>query len=368
MDVFKQLFASILILSTFILPLNADTNKIKSKELYLKYLKYPPIIYQNQRFSIELEARILSDENDFDIINTKYDNGKYIEQITGDVIWKNEGNHRYTSKIVYKVTSYNFRLPTIKLDLIQSNENNQSFIVNSITVKPPKIKFSNIISNQNNFSNIIATDMIIKDIQTKQFNNKMLMVVCNIETSNGNLEEFYLNQFKDQGLNSFSENYPIQDMYYYMIIPSHIDNIKFNYYNPDISKFIEVNLPIVLEENLVSTQTNLNPNNSGLLLYKQIASIVFLMISIILFIITRHKFTIVLMVLFLLLSISLLMPNQIIKINKGTKIYILPTALSTIYKITNKDNNVEKLMENDKFIKILFENKNIGWVKKQDVK
>ncbi len=377
MGVLKNFFASIIYLVIFFTPLNADIFSIfpaaqqsESKELYLKYSEIPNIIYMNQRFSVKLEAIILTDANNYDLISTNFLNGNNIELITSDVIWKDEGNHKFTATIVYKVTSKNFRLPDIKLNIYEVDEYvlEDDILINSIKLKAPKIKFSDIINNQNNFSNIIATDMIIKDIQTKQFNNKMLMVVCNIETQNGNLEEFNIKQFQDQGINSFSENYPSQSMFYYLIIPSHINIIKFNYYNPILLEFTEVILPISLEENLVSTQTDLNPNNHGLLLYKQIASIVLLMISIILYIVTRHYLSIIFIVVFLIISSILLIPNKKIFIVKNTNVYILPTPLSTIYKVSNTDNEVEVLMEKDNFIKVLFKNKNIGWIRKSDVK
>jgi uncharacterized pyridoxamine 5'-phosphate oxidase family protein len=61
-------------------------------------------------------------------------------------------------------------------------------------------------------------------------------------------------------------------------------------------------------------------------------------------------------------------PNSRIILPKDTKIYILPTSSSTIYKIVQKKSEVEVLIKKDKFIKVLFKNKNIGWVKKDDIK
>ena len=117
---------------------------------------------------------------------------------------------------------------------------------------------------------------------------KVLLEQCNIQAKNSNLEEFYLSKFDDQGMTSFKDNYPTQSMFYYLIVPSHIDSINFSYYNPKTLQFVNVELPVILEENLVSTQTDLNPNSGNMLRYKQIIVLVLLLSCIIIYIMTRN--------------------------------------------------------------------------------
>ena len=153
-----------------------------------------------------------------------------------------------------------------------------------------------------------------------------------------------------------------------MIIPSHISSIKFDYYNPLSSKFITVELPIMLEDELISTQTNLNPNEGSLLFYKQVSSLGLLVVFILIYLKTKDKIFILPIILFGFLFIKLVLPNQKIIINKDTKVYILPTKSSTVYKIVDKRSEVEVLQKKKGFIKILFTNKNIGWIRESDVK
>ena len=382
----KRLIASIFCIIFIYIPLEAEFLELfsknvqqnqtiqqiypKSKELYIKYTKYPLVVYEKQRFAVELEARILTDHNNFDFLSTSYKNSKNVDIITDKIMWKDMGNNRYTTKIIYKIKDKDFKLPTIRLSL-EANSQGVDFEnkeIKFIEIEPPKIKYMKIAINQRGFSNIIATNLRIKEIQTKQYNNKMLMVVCNIEATNGNLEEFNLLEFKNQGIKDFEENYPIQSMYYYAIIPSYINNIKFNYYNPITLKFVDVELPIMLEDNLVSTQTNLNPNDGNLIYYKKIGASVLLSIFILMYIKTKNKFFILIILIFTFIFIKLFLPNKKVYIQKDTKVYILPTKLSTIYKIVQKRSEVEVLMKKEEFIKIMFKNKNIGWIRQKDVK
>jgi len=238
----------------------------------------------------------------------------------------------------------------------------------TVMLNPPKIKYNKIALKQEKFSNIIANELEIKSVKTKQYTNKMLMIVLNIKAKDSNLEEFYLKQFKDQGVNSLVEEGDIQRMYYYVIVPNYIDNIKFDYYNPIAASFVRVELPIILEDDLVSTQTDLNPQENNMLYYKQITTIILLILLFLIYLKTRSKIILMFSVIFMIILVKLVLPNKIIAIQPDTKVYILPTSSSTVYKILSKKQMVEVLLEKDNFIKVLFKNKHIGWIKENDIK
>ena len=153
------------------------------------------------------------------------------------------------------------------------------------------------------------------------------------------------------------------------IIPIYKKNIIFNYYNTTNNRFEKIVVPIVFEEELVSTQTDLNPNNSSFEFYKKVAVGVFALILLLLFIWKKNFY---ILVLFLLVTIFLMvfaMPNKNITLKEGTVIYILPTKNSTIFQKVNKPIVVEDMKRKNGFIKVMFgsgaENF-IGWVKEED--
>ncbi len=338
-----------------------DTN-ITSKDLYIKYIKYPTSVYTQQRFTVELEARILLDNDDYDIVTT-YSNEKNIDILDEDIYWLPQGNeNQYTTRITYKARDKDFILPTLKLAVTQYSKD-----IDFVTISPPKIKYNKIAINQTKFSNIIADDLKIKEIKVKQLNNKMLILITHIETVNGNLEEFYLKPFKIQKTESFEDHYPLQVIYYSVEVPNHLDSIEFDYYNTKLDTFVTVQLPIMLEEELVSTQTDLNPYDSNILFYKQASTLIIILVFLLFYVKTKHKIFTVFIFIFTIIFIKLVLPNEKILIKKNTKVYILPTKLSTVYKITNKNDKVEILIKRDNFIKVLFKNKHIGWIKENDI-
>lgn len=340
-----------------------SSENTKSKEIYLSYKKYPKRVFTNQKFDIEFNAIILKNPTQYDKIVTTFTSEKGIDLLTSDVQWIETKPNRYKATVSYKVHDQNFILPQITLALFKDNQ-----IIDYTTIPSPKIEYEKIAINQKLFSNIIASDLQIHTVKTKQYTNNILHTTLHIEGKNSNLEDMHLNSYNEQGINSLSQKYPNQSLYYYVMIPSHTKQINFNYYNTLKKEFITIHIPIILDEELVSTQTDLNPYNSSILIYKQVFSGVFLLLFIILYIITKHNKYLILVAIVISILAYLFMPNRKVLLNEKTKVYILPTTNSTVYKILKRKNIVEIINKKDKFVKVLFNNENIGWVKKNDIK
>ncbi len=334
----------------------------KSKEIYLSYEKYPNRVFTGQKFDIQLSSIILKDPTSYDKIITTFTTEESIDILTTDVVWEEIKSNRYTTTISYKVYDKEFILPRITLALIKNGQ-----IIDYISVESPKIEYEKIAINQKLFSNIIAKNLQVHTVKTKQYTNNILHTTLHIEGINSNLEDIHFNSYEDQGINSLTQNYPNQSLYYYVMIPSHTKQINFTYYNTLQKEFITIQIPIILDEELVSTQTELNPYNSSILIYKQVFSGVFLALFIIMYIITRHNRYLILMTIMIIILAYLFIPNKKILLNENTKVYILPTSNSTVYNILDRKHIVEQINEKDKFIKVLFENENIGWIKESDV-
>lgn len=341
-----------------------SNEEIESKELYLEYSSFPQRVFTGQKFEVTLKALILKEPNSYDNIVTTFTQEKNIEKITQDIVWIKNKSSEYTTTITYKVHKNAFTLPKITLALSKDED-----IIDFISIDSPEIKYEQIAVNQKLFSNVIAKKLEVLTVKTKQYTNNILHTTINIKGTNSNLEDFKLNEYKDeeQATNSFTDFHPIQNLYYYVMIPSHKKMIKFNYYNTDTKDFVMITIPVILDEELVSTQTELNPYNSSILIYKQVLSGILLFISILLFIFTRNNIYLIFITIFIIIMAYLFIPNKKILINKGISVYILPTNNSTVFKIIEKKNIVEIVNEKDGFIKILFDNESIGWIKKNDI-
>ena len=350
-----------LLITIFISPLFAQENlksDIKSKNIYIDYLSYPKRVFTKQKFEVVLKTTIFIDQSKYDKIITTFEGEENIDLPEITPVWNKEKENIYISKISFKSKDKQFTLPNITIALLKDNS-----IIDFISINSPKIKFEKIAVNQKLFSRIIASNLEINTIKTKQYTNNILHSTINIQATNSNLEDMRLNSFDDQGIKSLSDKPPHQNLYYYVMIPSHKKEIQFTYYNTILKDFILITLPITLEEELVSTQTDLNPYNSSILIYKQISVISLLIITILLFIFTkRNKYLFIIVILISIIG-YLFIPNKKLIIQSGTKIYILPTKYSTVYKVLENKELVEIINKKENYLKVLFKNNNIGWIK-----
>ncbi|RLA76050.1 MAG: hypothetical protein DRG78_19785 [Epsilonproteobacteria bacterium] len=338
-------------------------DEIKSKELYLTYEKYPDRVFTGQKFEVKLQAIILTNEEKYDEVITTFTQEENIGVLTQDIIWKKDTSGKYFTTISYKTYHKKFILPTITIALVKDDN-----IIDFISAKSPKIKYEKIAINEKTFSGIIATSLEVHTVKTKQYTNNILHSTIKIEATNSNLEDIKLKQYTEQGIKNLTQKGLKQEVYYYVMIPSHTKQISFTYYNVNLKEFIMINIPIIMDEELVSTQTELNPYNSSLLVYKQVFSSALLLFFIFIYLISKRDIYLILITIFIVILAYLFIPNKKILLVKDIKVYILPTKSSTIYEILKSKRVVEIINEKDNFIKVLFKNKNIGWINKNDIK
>jgi hypothetical protein len=335
---------------------------IKTKNIHLQYTSYPKKAYAKQKFTVSLKAIISL--NNLTKINTIFKNYKGVKILNENNKWvlsKDEENI-YTNSFDFIITSDKFKMPLIKLDIYVNGKYKES-----AKIPPKKIEFKKIVLATKNFCNVLADDLEIIDQKTKQYDNKNLLTVIQIEATNSNLKEFYLKGYEKQGLESFSSTALKQKIFYYVITPIFTKSIYFNYYNTKLKKTINKKILILLKEDLLSTQTDLNPNNSGFLFFKKVALAVGILLLLILIYFKRNIFLIILTIILVAIFIKLIIPNSKVKVDKNTYIYILPTKNSTVFHITNKAHSVEILKKKAKFSKVLFENQAIGWIKNENL-
>jgi len=337
--------------------------EIESKELYLEYDSYPQRVFTGQKFEIKLKALILKDENSFDDIITTFTTEENIERLTQHVVWTKNKSSEYTTTISYKAFDNTFVLPRVTLALSKDEE-----IIDFISIKSPVIEHGKIAVNQKLFSKVIAKKIEVFTVKTKQYTNNILHATLHIKGINSNLEDFRLDSYEEeQGISSLNDNYPEQNLYYFVLIPRHTKQIKFTYYNTDEKDFVTITLPIILDEELVSTQTELNPYNSSILIYKQVLVAGLLFLFILIYIFSRKNIYLIIITVFIALLAYLFIPNKKVLLKENIKVYILPTDHSTVFNLLKTKQIAEKINENDEFIKVIFNNESIGWIKKDDI-
>src|SRR5574344_1882510 len=311
-------------------------NLFAAKNLYLSYTKTPTNIYKNQKFEIKIEAMITT--SNFTNISTKFVNSSNIE-----------------------VLNTNFSLPLFEISLLNSNE-----LIDQSTLEPLQLKISNIGKADDRYSNIVAENIILKAYKTKQYNNDNALTIIDLDAVNSNLSDFSLKNIEEQGVSSIKEWENIENLVYYFVTPIFQKNLIFTYFNTTTNSFKEVKVPLILQNELVSTQTDLNPNDSTFEKYKKIAAIIVFVIFLLIYIWKRWKIVLFFTFISLIVAIIYNLPNQKSVIKTDSYIYILPTKNSTVFFKTQKDERVEALEKRENFVKVLgVDSDFIGWVKEE---
>ena len=351
----KQLFFIALIVSTFFV----DT-LFAAKNLYVSYEEHPSQVFKNQRFEVVVKALVTT--SDFDYITTYFSDVENLGILNPDRNWEKINDNTYENRFFFKAKDSDFKIPRISVSLIRDYE-----ILETTDLESIKIDYSDIAKGDERFSSIIAKDLNVKAYKTKQYNNKESLTIIDIDAINSNLEDFNLKGIEEQGVSQIKDEYPNQNMIYYFVMPVHKKKIVFNYYNTDKKSLVPITVPLVLENELVSTQTDLNPHDSSFEKYKKMALVAILIVFILMFVWKRKKiYFLTSAILFVIVSIYL-MPNETAVLKSGSNVYILPTKNSTIFFRVESQQEVEILNTKKDFVKIMgIDNNFIGWVKEED--
>ncbi|KAB7886005.1 hypothetical protein [Poseidonibacter ostreae] len=335
-------------------------NLFAAKNLYVSYKEIPKQVYKNQKFEVTIKALVTT--KNFDYITTSFSNSKNIKVLNPNSKWVNTSGANYENKFFFKADKGSFRLPTFSNKLVKNGN-----VIEVSTLSSKNIAYSDIAKGDERFSNIIAKDFKLKAYKTKQYNNKESLTIIDIDALNSNLEDFSLFDIKEQGTSKLIDNYPNQNLIYYVVMPIHKKKLQFKYYNTTSKSFVTVTVPLILQNELVSTQTDLNPNDSSFEKYKKMAVVLLLLLFVLLFIWKRNKIYLAISIILLIVSVIYLMPNRTGIVKKDSYIYILPTKNSTIFfKLDNKE-KVEILNRKKDFIKVMgIDKKFIGWIKEEN--
>lgn len=350
----KKTFITILLFNIFL-----SLNLFAAKNLYLSYKKIPTNVYKNQKFELTVKALITT--TNFDNLTTSFSNYSNIAILNPNSQWKKISYDVYENTFYFKVKSNNFRLPDIEVKLLNGNS-----IIDTSQLSTIPIRYSDIGKGDERYSNVIADKIFLKAYKTKQYNNNEALTIIDIDGINSNLEDFKLKNIEEQGVSAIKESDATQNLVYYFVTPIYQKNLIFTYYNSATKSFKDVKVPLILQNELVSTQTDLNPNDSTFEKYKKIATLVLFGILFLLTVWKRKKILIFLTIISFVIALFYNLPNAKGVVKKDSFVYILPTKNSTIFFKIENDQKVEILEKKNGFIKILgLENGFIGWIKEE---
>ncbi|GAB6045058.1 hypothetical protein JCM11957_06560 [Caminibacter profundus] len=302
----------------------------------IKYENLKPYYYENQ--IINIKAKIVLPKP------------KEIIAIPSNV----EVNLSKKNPYIYYI-NIKFKADNIEHKLILvSQKFYKEFDLNSIIkikkINPPK-----------NYSNILANKLeIINPISSKYKNNNIL-VSFTLKCDNCNIKDFNLSA-KEQNLTLISNN----EASYYMIVPKNKKKIEFYYFNLKQEKFNKIEIPIILKQETISTQTDLNPEENRFFTPLNILILGIIAFFLIVFIIYQKIWILFFPLILGGYLIYVILPKGEVILKRNTKVQILPTKQSTVIYITKEPQKAKILNKTDNYTKVEI-NKKIGWVKNEDI-
>jgi hypothetical protein len=331
-----------------------DNPYVKSQSIFLSYLDKPEKIYLSEHATIKLKA-IIPHEN-IDSIKTSFLNKKNVTILNLDTPWKKIANNKYENSYIIKAFSTSVIMPDIEITATSSD--GKSFKETLKAYKPKIVA----LREDKEFCLVLSKDFTLKTHHEKKYDEKSNIVVLEISAKNANLEDFHIPYALRDGIDDIEYEGDTQSIYYFAIIPNDIKIFKFKYFDTSSNKYNIVSFPIMLQDSRVSTQTDLNPEESRFELYKLIALVGLAGIFLLFYLKTKKLYLLILALVVGLYVLFTKAPISKILLHKNVKLRILPTKNSTIFYITDQDTKADILLKKDGYIKVLLPNKKIGWI------
>jgi len=344
------------VIKTFLLALLFISSLYANKVIYLSYDETPTRVIQGEIFTVTLKA--LSTVKHFDDISYEFSNSRGIKILDEVPIREQKGKFLYDTFHILATAPY-VKLPDVNASLIASQEYNSTFIkgkkLNVIKLNPKK-----------NFSNVIADKLQLNEYKTTNYDNKHNIIVFVLSAENANIDAMHFNDVYKQGKESSTNSYLTSKITYFVVVDKRIENFSFTYFNLLRNRFELINVPVIVDDDSVTTQSDLKPRDQSHDLQKMYAAAALALVGFILVILKRRIIYLILIFLPLGYIVYLSSPEQEICIKKGAQIHLLPVDNGTIFETTQIEFTLPKEGQTQNYIKVKLNNNKIGWVKNED--
>jgi len=333
--------------------------EIKAKLLYQSYYELPKKLFKGQLFTLTIKA--LSAKEDYESLNYKFSNAIGLELLEKEPVRKTDGPYLYDT-FYFQVKGNRVRTPDIATSLIFEDysgdleETLEGVSIETVSLNPEK-----------DFSSILANTFKVLEYKTSQYDNQHNIVVFSAEAKMGNLKDFSLTIATKEGIDAYEQNLSYSSATYYAVVPKQLNELKFSYFDLNTRHFRDVIIPIIVENDRVSTQTDLAPTQNTHAFKKIILASIASVLGLALFILRRKKLYLLLFIIPLFFIAKLSVPIKHVCISQDSNIYLLPMKNGTIFEQVPYRFKTEALGEAQGFTKIRMQNNQIGWVKDENL-
>lgn len=330
-----------------------------TKALFISYEGIPQKAYVGELIPLHVKAITPIKFKEIQIQNDLPQKGVLKDLLP---LWKSEDGNIYTKTIFFQAKEPLESIPSFKVKLTREIGESE---FSSLPEK--QISVIKLNDDEGRFVNVFAKKLQVKKFKTNRFDETNLIMVMEIISNYANIEDINFTNIKRQGFDSKSGIFPDNSIFYYVVVKEGTQSVDFSYFNTDENRFNIISLPVIIEQDDLSTQIGLNPKKSKFELYKDIAIAGMSVLFLLLFIIRRKFIYAFVAIIFGAYLLFVKFSMHDISIKEGTRVRILPTEKSTMFFTIKKPTKAEKLNTKNNYIKILLPNGKIGWIEKEDV-
>ena len=341
-----------------------------NKVVYLQYEDIPTRVIKGEQFCVTIKS--LSTVLDANISYSTSDG--YGVKYLG-ILPQNKKLGKYKLEdFCFVATDKKVKLPNITANIVvENNDTNTSFDENKTipfyeptTLKGQKLKVITL-NPKPNFSNILANSFDLINYKTTDYDTKHNIVIFVAKVSNSDLSNIELKNVYKQGVESIEQNLTDGKFTYFSVINKNIENFTFSYFNILQNKFVDITIPIIVDDDSVTTQSDLKPTDQSKDKIKMFVAlgvaIFFLLIALL-----RKKYIYLFLAIFPLgYAVYLAIPSKQVCIKQGSNIYLLPMKNGTVFETTSTKFTLQKEGSIKNYTKVKLQNNKIGWVKNEDL-
>lgn len=330
-----------------------------SKVIYLNYEKIPQRVLKGEIFSVTI--RSLCVVKDFIDISYKLINEEGLK-IVDPIPTRDKDSKYYYDTFYFIATSQNARLPDFEASLIDEDE---KYYMSTLLLGEQLNVIA--LNPKSDFSNILANSFDILEYKTTTYDAAHNIVVFVATVENSDISELNLNGVFKQGIESITHTDNDYKITYYAIVEKSMNNLSFSYFNILKNRFIFINIPLIVSDDSVSTQSDLKPTNQSNEMIKMGVAAAVAFIAFLLILWRKRYFYLIFIFVPLAYILSIALPSKEVCIKEGASIYLLPMSNGTIFEKATSEYNLQKEDKVKGWVKVQLNNEKIGWVKDEDI-
>jgi len=337
----------------------SDEPQVRQKVLYVSYVEAPERLFKGEVFSVTL--KLLSTDEGFDDIVYELSGAQGCEPLATQPQRRKEGRYFFDT-FTFVATGSKVRIPDITAVLRFGGMNSderatlKGRVPETVTLNPPK-----------NYAGVLAENFVITNYKTTRYNHGYNIAVFSAKATRSDVEKLHIKGIEKQGIESIVPSAAESMITYYAVIPKKLEHLTFSYFNLKKERFEEVLIPIIVEDDTVSTQSDLRPTEHKHTRIKILVAAGVAALALVLYVFRRKVLYLLFVVLPALYIAYAAVPIEYACIKPQSPIYLLPMENGTTFEITTERTTLEVQGSIEAFTKVKLKNDKIGWVKNEDL-